>query len=186
MPEGVRIAIGWSVGVASIALVLVITLILFGNLSGNVGWDDSSATYINETGAWVNATLYTVTGQSTTAFTGFSVTGIWNYTDGTVILAANYTINSAAGTITNATSVVYSDVNLSYTITYSSQANINTESVIGNYSESAVNTAAQFPVIGTIVGIALLLVVLIGILVFAVRKMMGLSDMGSSTSKGFA
>ena len=189
MPEGVRVAIGWAVGVTSIALLLVITLILFGNLSGNTGFDDLTSTYTNETGAWLNTTAYTITGASVTGFTGFTVTGMWNYTGGAVIPAANYTINSAAGTFTNATTSEYPsiDVNISYTITYSGQAERNTESVIGNYSESAVNTAAQFPVIGTIVGIALLLVVLIGILVYAVRRMMGLtSAQGTSGGSSFA
>ena len=107
MPDGVKSAIGWTVGLASIALILVIVLILFGNLSGNTGFAEDSA--------------------------GFN----------------------------------------------------NTENVIGNYSESAVNTAAQFPVVGTIIGIAILLVVLIGILIFAITKMMKVANMGGGSYSSF-
>ena len=52
--------------------------------------------------------------------------------------------------------------------------------MIGNYSESATNTSAQFPVVGTIIGIALLLVILIGVLIFAIKRLMGVAGAGSS------
>ena len=104
MPEGIKIAMGWAIGIGSIALILLIMLILFGNLSGNVGF----------------------------------ASGTQGYND--------------------------------------------TQNVITNYSKSATNLSEQFPVVGTIIGIALLLVVLIGILLFAIRKKMGITGGVSSGS----
>jgi len=110
LPEGMRGVIGWALGVGIIAFILLILLIIFGNLSGNVGFSVNTAGYNN------------------------------------------------------------------------------TQAVIDNYSISATNTAGQFPVVGTIVGIALLLLVLIGILVFAIVKMMHVAgaagDRGSNASFG--
>ena len=109
MPEGVRGAMFWAIGVGVIALVLVILLIIFGNLSGNLGFATSTQGYND------------------------------------------------------------------------------TQNVILNYSLSATNISAQFPTVGTIVGIALLLVVLIGLLVFAISKMMGVAENptgGSNSSFG--
>lgn len=189
MPEGIKVALGWSVGIAAIALVLIITLIIFGNLSGNLGFTDGSVTITNETGGNLNATGYTVTERTRLGYVGITVSEVLNATAGAIIPAANYTVNSADGTITNAT-VLGNDyesisINITYAVTFDKISERNAESVIGNFSESAVNTAAQFPTVGTIIGIALLLVVLIGILVFAIRKMMGVAG-ATGSSKGFA
>ncbi len=99
--------LNWVVLGATVALILVIMLIIFGNLSGNLGFADGTAGYNN------------------------------------------------------------------------------TEQVIGNYTVSAVNTAAQLPTVGTIVGIALLLLVLIALLVFAISKMMALSKGSSGSGASF-
>jgi len=108
MPEGMRAIMGWTLGVGIIAFILLILVIIFGNLSGNVG----------------------------------------------------FTTNSQG----------YND----------------TQHIILNYTSSATNTAAQFPTVGTIVGIALLLLILIALLIFAIRKMMGVAeDSGSSSNASF-
>ena len=104
MPQDIKTVLFWGLGIGILALALLILSIIFGNLSGNVGFD----------------------------------VGTQGYND--------------------------------------------TQHIIGNYTESAVNTAQQFPVTGTILGIALLLSILIGILVFAIRKMMGVANVGSGDS----
>ena len=96
----------WAVGVASIALLLLIMLILFGNLSGNVGF--------------------------------------------------------ATGTV---------------------GAN-NTDNFIANYTQSVLNVGKQLPTVGTIIGVALLLFILIALLVFALRSMAGVSRSGSGGNFG--
>ncbi len=104
MPDGMRSIIGWTLGVGIIAFVLLILVIIFGNLSGNVGFAEFTQ--------------------------GFN----------------------------------------------------DTQNIILNYTESATNTAAQFPTVGTIVGIALLLLILIALLIFAIRKMMGVANESGGNS----
>ncbi|KKL48837.1 hypothetical protein LCGC14_2321510 [marine sediment metagenome] len=99
-----RVVMGWMIGVASIALLGLIMLILFGNLSGNVGF--------------------------------------------------------ATGT---------------------TGAN-NTDNFINNYTKSVSNTSEQFPVVGTIIGIGLLLLILIALLVFALVQ---LGRMGGGSGGNF-
>ena len=48
-------------------------------------------------------------------------------------------------------------------------------SIQGNYSKGLINTSVQFPAIGTIIGIAILLIILIALLIFVIVKMMGVS-----------
>ena len=90
----------WGIGLGSLALFGLIMLILFGNLSGNVG----------------------------------------------------FAANSANANLTN--------------------------QYIGNYTTSVANTGAQFPTVGTILGVALLLAILIGLLVYAVKRMSGVAGSG--------
>jgi len=97
MPEGGRTIIGWVMVGGIIALILLILAILFGNLSGNVGFSS----------------------------------GTQGYND--------------------------------------------TEDIILNYTRSATNVGKQLPVTGTIVGIALLLLVLLFILGFAVSRLLKMS-----------
>ena len=105
MPDGMKSVMGWSLGVGIIAFILLIMVIIFGNLSGNVGFAD----------------------------------GTQGYND--------------------------------------------TQTIILNYTTSATNTAAQFPTVGTIVGIALLLLILIALLVFAISKMMGVANVSGSSGR---
>ena len=104
MPKDIRTILMWGLGIGVLALTLLILVIIFGNLSGNVGFAETTQ--------------------------GFN----------------------------------------------------DTQSIILNYTSSAVNTAEQFPVTGTILGIALLLAILIGVLVFAVKKMMGVAGASSGGS----
>jgi len=92
----------WAIGVASIALLLLIMLILFGNLSGNVGFAANT-------------------------------------------LGAN-----------------------------------NTDNFINNYTQSVLNVGKQLPTVGTIIGVALLLFILIALLVFALVKMRGVGGSGGN------
>jgi len=107
MPEGIKTVFYWGIGIGSLALLLLILVILFGNLSGNVGF----------------------------------ATGSQGYND--------------------------------------------TQGVITNYTASALNTSKQFPVVGTILGVVLLLVILIGALVYAVKKMMSVAGASGGSNSQF-
>ncbi len=104
--SGQNTVMSWSILLSSLALFLLIMLILFGNLSGNVGFAANTA-------------------------------------------GAN-----------------------------------NTDNFIANYTASVLNVGKQFPVVGTIIGIALLLLILIGILVFALRKMGAVSSQSGGGNFG--
>lgn len=103
----VRTILSWGIGIGSLALFLLVMAILFGNLSGNVGF----------------------------------ASGTQGYND--------------------------------------------TQHIIGNYTSSAVNTAAQFPTVGTILGVVVLLILLIGVLVFAVKKMSAVTAGGKGGEGSF-
>lgn len=96
----------WGVGIGSLALFSLIMLILFGNLSGNVGF------------------------------------------------AAN------------------------------SQGANDTNNFIGNYTTSVTNVGKQLPTVGTILGVALLLLILIAVLVYAVKRMSGVAGGSSGGDSG--
>jgi len=186
MPEGVKTTLGWTIGTSSIALIIVILLILFGNLSGNSGISDSTSTLsiINETNTFINATGDTLN-RVNSSTSSYVITAIWNATNSTgggteyttSIALGNATV-SALGVVTNASVANWANVSISYTLvyTYDSQNELNFESAIGNYSESSTNTMSQFPTIGTILGVGILLAILVTILVLAISKMMGVSN----------
>ena len=184
--------LGWVLGIATIALTLLIMLILFGNLSGNVGFgnDATTITATNETNSFINTTGYTLSGFNT-SWSSISLTDIWNVSaSGTyniTIQTGNATV-SAIGVVTNAsTGQGLDNVSLTYTYSYSfpSENLVLTDNFIGNYTLGVSNTGDQFPVVGTMIGIALLLLILIGVLVFAMSKLAKMNTgAGSSGSFG--
>jgi pSer/pThr/pTyr-binding forkhead associated (FHA) protein len=183
MPEGVKTTMYWVLGIGIIALVGLVMLILFGNLSGNVGFGQDTLTFTNSK---INVTdtatdMYTLTGYVNPAISSVTAT----FVNGTTIASGNYTIVGntikIAGAENNGTFM-----NISGTLSYDEQGKIDTDSLINNYTTSVGNTGKQFPVVGTIVGIALLLVILIGILTFAVKKLMGVTGSSSGSSSKFS
>ena len=180
------VVMGWMIGVASIALLGLIMLILFGNLSGNVGFGTQGTTIQvnNETPSWVNSSNYTfaVTNSSTS---NYAIINMWNVSadlvpsgfyqvDGDVIFS-NGTNYLGAG-ITNTT--------YTYVYTTDTIGKQNTDNFINNYTKSVSNTSEQFPVVGTIIGIGLLLLILISLLVFALVQLGKMSGAGSGGNFG--
>ncbi len=105
--SSMNVVMQWSIGLAGIALLGLIMLILFGNLTDNVGFATGS-------------------------------------------VGAN-----------------------------------NTNNFIANYTKSVLNTGEQFPTVGTIIGVALLLFILIALLIFALVKLSGISGAGRSSGGNF-
>jgi len=190
MPEGGRTIIGWVMIGGVIALILLIMAILFGNLSENMGFDQDSASYTNET-ITLNASAIPASANDASLIDA-SLTSITmtNATDGTTIESGNYSVSGT--TISNVsgrddTTYGGTTVNVSYTVNYDAQFELDAEGVISNYTTSATNTSSQLPTTGTIVGIALLLLVLLFVLGFAVSRLMRISGgTGSSGSAGYS
>ncbi len=187
MPDSVRGVMGWTLGVGIIAFILLIMVIIFGNLSGNVGFSDVSNTSTNESSGYaINGTTYTLVAAGNSRFTGTTVNTVYNATDGVVVGSGNYTVDGTLGTIVGAAgrTANWTTVNITSTNTFTSQGDIDSSAIILNYTSSATNTAAQFPTVGTIIGIAILLAILIALLIFAIRRMMGVADSPSNSESG--
>ena len=188
MPEGMKNIMGWVLGLGIIAFILLIMVIIFGNLSGNVGFGRDSNSFINETINLTTAGNIPAGAQDRTrALITSSSLVVRDSTGGQIVTSGNYTLTGitiAASATSNYTGL---DVNVSYTVTDESQGLSDSNSIILNYTASATNTSAQFPTVGTIIGIAILLLILIALLVFAIRKMMGVANvtsMGQGSSGG--
>ena len=184
--SNMKIVMGWSIGLAGIALLGLVMLILFGNLSGNVGFtnDGQAITVTNESGGFLNFTGYQLGTTANTSRISFAITEAWNTSnDAVLILSGNYSVTSG-GNVTNITALSYPLVNYTYTYTFSfpSEGLTNTNQFIGNYTTSILNLGAQFPTVGTIIGVALLLFILIALLIFALVKLAGI---GSSSGGRF-
>ena len=81
MPEGMRAVMGWVLGLGIIAFIALIMVIIFGNLSGNVGfasgtqgYNDTQNIILNYTSSATNtaAQFPTVGGKSSNASKAFS------------------------------------------------------------------------------------------------------------------
>ena len=185
-----RTVMGWAIGVASIALLLLIMLILFGNLSGSVGFGNDAETITNETIALANSNgVGTINDNTNQNFVSWNASLILNASIGpdgvttneTLVEGTDYTIFPLNGTFGNVTG----DWNRSfvtYTTARQSIGLVNTDSFINNYTQSVLNTGEQFPTVGTIIGVGLLLFILIALLVFALGKM---ARMGPGTGGNF-
>lgn len=180
LPGGLKTSIYWVLGIGIISLILLILLILFGNLSGNLGFGQESVSVENNTIAFTNINFSQTVGRVNPGLTSIVVI---NASGGETITSSNYT--TYGGTIRAIAGTNYAgvSVNASATLSYDEFGKIYTEEIITNYSASATNVTKQMPVTGTIVGVTLLLAVLIGILIFAIRKMMGMTN---GLSNGFA
>ena len=175
MPQSVKTVLLWALGVGIIALSLLILLILFGNLQGNLGFTQDSETFANYTIVLTNDTTgenVTKTGRTNAALTNLVVVN----KSGFSIPAINYTSVGVVIYPSGASTFNGTEINVSGTVSYDTQQQMDVDHLILNYSASAVNTSKQFPVVGTILGIAVLLAILIMVLTFAIQKLMGVTE----------
>jgi hypothetical protein len=202
--SGVKSTMNWVIGIASIVLVLLVMLIVFGNLSGNTGIKDVNINIVvtNEShnglaqGEWINVTGYTLK-RVNASNSGYTITQVWNQThagDGTgaaggIVEPDNYTI-SASGVVTNTTTATpfnnYRNVTISYTYTHTCNSYTEdiAESVITNVSSGVGKLTTQIPTILLFVGIALLLFVLIGVLAWVIKRMSSFGGGGGGGGRG--
>jgi len=136
-------------------IVLILGIVVMQELR-DVDTLKTSTTVTNETGIYINSTGDTVATKNGDKTVNFVVTGAWNYSDGTVIPAANYTMDATTGVITNATSVTYSTVNISYTYDLGGEAWDGSNDTL-----SGLGTFADF---WEIIVLAIVITVVIGLL----------------------
>jgi hypothetical protein len=185
MPEGMKGVMGWVLGVGVIAFIALIMVIIFGNLSGNVGFSTEALSATNETVTQAELIANSeLDGGARVGATTFAITSVYNGTGGVSISSGNYTLTASTGALTNTTSEFTTENWLvSYTYVADEQGKVDSDNIISNYTRSATNTSSQFPTVGTIVGIAILLLILISLLIFAIRKMMGVMNTSGGSSR---
>jgi len=166
-------------GLLGLGLLGVLYLVIFGNLSGNLGWTAESVTITNESGAYINLTGYTLDGASDTGAASFTITSAWNYTNGSLIIASNYAVSSV-GVLSNATATSWGDVNLTYTYTRDSTSNIQSEQTISNLTGGVVTFFSFSGTLFTLTAITLL----IGIILVVIGLVK--SGRGGSSGRGSA
>ncbi len=147
-------AFGAILAVILVAVLVIIAIFMFEILSTSLG--SNSASVVNETPAWINNTPYVVDNAGACDFGGFAVSAAFNDTSGLPIVLANITTN-AAGSITNASVIVWPNVSLSYTYTFGGDA--------CNASEAMITQFATYPALVGLVGTIIFLGIVIGVLV---------------------
>lgn len=178
----------WGIGLGALSLFGLIMLILFGNLgSSQVGFNNatiSNTNVTNQTGAYINLSNYTLSGFNS-SWSDIIITRAVNASNGSTITASLYSVNTS-GVVRNTTTAFWDSVWLTfnYDNSYVTQIQKDVDNYQSNYTGSVLNTGKQFPTVGTILGVALLLVILIGILVYAIKRMGGVANMGGKSSGG--
>ena len=140
-----------------VVILVVISALIIATITSNSIFNDltTSGTINNETGGFINSSGYTLAQATASGFTSPSITSVINATSGTIVAAGNYTI-SGVGVLTNASSELWTDVNVSYTYTYSTDTNlagVNVTSISESFGDFVTNLIAFLAVIGTIVGV---------------------------------
>lgn len=137
----------------------------------------------NESGAYINSTGYTLS-LTSSCDQNYSISTIYNASDGVVIASGNYTV-SDAGVLTNATATTWSDVNVTYTCSEDVTADRKLSSEYSNVQTDVSTMITNFfslaPTIGTILAVVILIAVIV-ILVMYVARMRS----SGSAEYGFA
>jgi hypothetical protein len=150
----------------------IVWLMIYGNLSGNIGFGQTSSGYVNQTItlSTAGASPAGTSGKVNPALSNVVVT---NATSGKVVVAANYTYTGA--TFTNLTGEFGGQsVNVSYTISYDTAGKVDTDTVIGNMTSGTKTFFGFSNTIFTIAAIVLLISILLG-LVAVVMKIVNIS-----------
>ena len=162
--------------IASVAILLLGLLLVFGNLSGNLGFTQDSASTPVQQLTLANNSIVTFTGTVGKTNAAVSSVVVINATGGETIAAGNYTLTNT--TITGSATTDYNAtlVNVSYTTTYDSDNQINSEEVITDVTSGVTNLSDKFGTIFTLLGVILL----VGAIVWMLR----LFGIGGGKKKG--
>jgi|TARA_Y100000310_G_scaffold97876_1_gene95548 hypothetical protein len=177
------------VGLLGLGLVGILYLIIFGNLAGNLGFDqEAGSSIINETEVWANTTGFIVSAETNTANVNpgsYALINVWASTDPRTatdgaydypLNLANFSINNA-GNLTNATgfnTTIMSNISISYSLQVDSTGKINTDQTINNLTRGTVTFFGFSNTLFTLTAITLL----ISIILVVLRLVRGNSIMG--------
>ena len=149
-----------------LGLVGLLFLIVFGNLSGNLGFVDTANTTTNESGHFINGTSSTLGTAGASNFVSLTVTSVVNATDGVVISSGNYTVDSTAGTIVGSAGRTsnWTTANITYVSTFTSNGETNTNDVINNLTGGASTFFTFSNVWFTLLAVVLLIIIVMSVI----------------------
>ncbi len=146
---------------------------IFGSLGGADYLDDVTQSTVNETGAYINATGYTLSQASQSNYSGgASITALWNSTNGTSIALDKATVTDA-GVMTNATAIVWGNVTVSYSTNHKTEAEMVSDSTANDSLHAIGDYAGQSGTQFTTLGIAITLILLVAVFLFFWKSFMG-------------
>ena len=167
----------------TIGLMGLLFLIIYGNLSGNLGWTQDSASYSNQT---INLT----TAGNTPAGAQNRVDGslrsvvITNVTDGETLDSGNYTVTGVVINASATSEFTDRNVNVSYIVAYDSQADRNSEAVISNLTSGATQFFTFSGVWFILTAITILIGIVLGVIAL-VKKTSGGGMAGNKSRSEF-
>ncbi len=152
-------AFGAVLTVVLVGVLIVIAIFMFVTLGAT--FNTTSASVINETGAYINTTGYTLTNATDCNFNSPVMTAVWNATSPILLIASgNYSVSSA-GVLTNLTQSDFSTgnfaMNVSYTYLHGGAACDATDELVTQFG--------TYPVLIGLVGTIIFLGLVIGVLV---------------------
>lgn len=143
---------------------MVIMSFIFGQLGNSNTIADETDTVLNQGGAFFNSTIFTIAEKSNANFSGsFIVTQAMNTTSSEIILPGNYTVDASAGTVVNTTTLEWDAVTLNYTFKAKTNLKLSSEEVQGNSLQGIVSYTSQSVTQFRTLGIAITLIILIGV-----------------------
>jgi len=147
-------------GIASLVIGVIIAFVIVSTLTEAdlLTSGRTSANTVNETGAFINSTGYTLTNYDSATTTAISMVQAGNATT-PIILSGNYTLSSV-GVLTSATVTNWTNVNVTYSVTTESSQETATDSLEGNFSDGVSEVSDKIPTVLLVAAIVLILGVL--------------------------
>jgi len=159
----------------------IVWLMIYGNLNGNLGFKQDSASYTGQAITLIDGAGEAPAGTTGKVNTALSNVIIINATGGETLTAANYTTSGSYIIASATSSYNNTDVNVSYTVTYDSTGKVDTDTVINNLTAGTKTFYSYSGTIFTVMAIVLLITILLSLL-YVVMKIV---NMGKNKG-GFA
>ncbi len=147
-----------------VAVLVIIAIVIFVQLATSFA-GTSTVTVINETGAFINTTGYTLDAAGNCSFGGLSILSAINATSNASIPTSDISA-TVAGVITNATSTEYAAASITYSYTWGSTACEASESMVTEFA----NYTSLIGLVGTIIFLGLVIGVLVTAFAFGGRR----------------
>ena len=169
--------------ILGLALLAYVIVVIMGTLSGSTvipaaslsGLINNETGFLNSSGDFLNVFANGTLGASNPV-----LLTVYNTSTAAVLLpAANYSLNTVTGLVTNGTAVTYTNVNFTYTFNYNSQAFNQANNILTNTSTGI---TGFFSSINPVYAILAILVIIL-VLVVLVRTVTGSTATGGQASR---